>query len=61
MASTFALLADHPEIARLRHEVDPPIRVHRYRSHLVFFDATPEGVEIVRVLHGRVDWRAVLD
>lgn len=57
----FDLLADNPDLARLRGEVDPPVRVHPHRVHLIFFDALDDGIEIVRVLHARRNWRVVLD
>lgn len=56
LEAAFDLIARYPEIARERRELDPPVRVHRYRSHLVIYLAGPGGVLIVRVRHGREDW-----
>ena len=53
----FTLLADHPELARLRTEVDPPIRAWPCRSHLIVYDVGPDGaITILRVRHHREDW-----
>ena len=52
----FVLLSTFPEMARLRRELQPPIRIHPFRSHLLAYDAAPDGVEIIRVLSARSDW-----
>jgi len=57
MRQTFELLVDHPHIARLRSELATPLRVHRYRSHLIFYDlGVDDRVVILRVRHAREDW-----
>ena len=56
----FALLASQPEIARLRREIVPPVRVHSYRSHLVIFTADEGVMEVIRVVHGRSNWVELL-
>jgi len=33
----FEFLAAHPEAVRERHEITPPIRVHRSVSHIVIY------------------------
>ncbi len=53
---TFRLLGDNPFIARERPEIDRPVRLHPFRSHLIVYAVRDEGVLIVRVLHGRQDW-----
>lgn len=58
--STFDLLADNPHLARERSELSPPVRLHPYGVHMVVYTIRPEGVLIVRVLHGRQDWEALL-
>ena len=35
------LLCDTPGLARLRRDVDPPVRLHPYRSHVVIFRSYP--------------------
>ena len=60
---TFEMLAEHPgfgtvhstkmvELAGLR--VWP---VRDFKSHLVFNQQIPDGIEVVRVLNGARDWR----
>ena len=54
-----ALLAETPELARLRDEVFPPVRIHRYRSHVIVFRETGETLQVLRILHGHSDWLSV--
>ena len=56
----FQLLAVEPEIARERIEFDPPVRLHPFRSHVVAFRADETIVDILRVVHARSDWQAVM-
>lgn len=54
----FELIASTPEMARQRTELSPPVRVQRYRAHLVIYLTEDDGgVLIVRVRHGREDWQ----
>jgi toxin ParE1/3/4 len=57
---TLRLLCDHPDIARLHEEFTPPVRLHPYRSHLVIFMASEAALEVIRVVHMRTNWAAVL-
>jgi toxin ParE1/3/4 len=52
----FALLADHPEIARERKDLRPPVRLHPYQSHLVIFTSNDLTLEVIRVVHNRANW-----
>lgn len=57
LAATFAFLADYPRAAREREEIDPPVRVHPCKAHLVIYEIGPDDrVLILRVRHGREDW-----
>lgn len=57
LLATFAFLARYPRAARLREEITPPVRVHRYRSHLVVYRLdVDETVIVLRIRHGREDW-----
>ena len=58
---TFRLLCAHPDIARLRAEFTPPVRLHRNRSHLVIFVVDAGEVNVIRVVHGRSNWGALLE
>lgn len=53
----FDLIASTPAMARQRIELTPPVRVQRYKAHLVIYLIDDEGVLIVRVRHGREDWQ----
>ncbi|MCZ8180265.1 MAG: type II toxin-antitoxin system RelE/ParE family toxin [Rhizobium sp.] len=53
----FELIASTPAMARQRTELTPPVRVQRYKAHLVIYLIDEEGVLIVRVRHGREDWQ----
>ena len=54
---TFELLADNPRMARERLELNPPMRLHPHRAHIIAYTIHEEGILIVRVLHGREDWQ----
>lgn len=52
-----ALLCGHPEIARSVQELNPPVKLYPYRSHLVIFTAGETSLEVIRVVHMRSNWR----
>ena len=54
------LLADHPEIARQRRDLVPPVRLHQYQSHLVIFTADDATLMVIRLVHSRSNWQALL-
>jgi toxin ParE1/3/4 len=64
--ATFARLMEHPligrpwpaqrrRLARLRS-----VQVSGFRNYLVFYEASPDRITIVRVLHGAMDLPAAL-
>lgn len=53
---TFAFLAQTPRAVRMREELDPPVRAHPFKAHVIVYDETEGGVLILRVRHGREDW-----
>ena len=56
LASTFEFLADNPKAARLRNEIDPPVRVHPIQAHLVVYCVDDDGeVRVIRVRHSHED------
>ena len=55
-----SLLAEQPTLAREHNQFDPPVRVHSYRSHLVIFRADDLTLDVLRVVHVRADWAALL-
>ena len=54
------VLCSHPEIARERTEIDPPVRLHPYRSHLIIYRIEGDHLVIIRVVHSRQHWQALL-
>ncbi len=54
--ATLAFLAEYPRAARLRHEIDPPVRAYPYKAHLIVYELAEDDVVILRVRHGREDW-----
>jgi len=50
------LLAANPLMGRLRTELRRPVRLHRFRSHVIVYLDENTGILVLRVLHGRQDW-----
>lgn len=58
LKTTFELIAENPRLAHLRDEINPPVRVHPHGSHLIVYLEQPDrSVLIVRLYHGRENWR----
>ena len=56
----FTLIAQHPHMASTRPGTPEGVRVHPHRAHLIAYRPDAGGILIVRVLHGRSDWRRLL-
>lgn len=53
----FELIAANPRMARERHEISPPIRIHPFKAHLVVYRINEDGsIFVIRVRHGHEDW-----
>ncbi len=53
----FETIAKYPHLARERHELSPPVRIHPHGAHLIVYLADDAGdVLIVRVRYGHEDW-----
>ena len=52
----FGLLVEHPEMARERDELSPPLRVKRAGSHLILYQIASDHIDVVRIRHVREDW-----
>lgn len=51
------LIASNPRMARERHEISPPMRIHPFKAHLVVCRIEEDGdILIVRIRHGHEDW-----
>ena len=53
--ATFNMLAETPFAGRDRSELRAELRSFPVGSYLIFYRPTPDGVEVVRVMHGRQD------
>ena len=53
----FELLAENPEMGMARDDLAPGLRSFTVSSWIIFYRPLPhhEGIEVVRVLHGRRD------
>lgn len=47
----FHLLAEEPQLAPVRREFTPMVRIHSHRQHLIVYALREQGIVIVRVLH----------
>lgn len=47
-----ALLSEHPQAGRARPDLEPGLRSFPVSSYLIFYRVIPEGVEIIRYVHG---------
>jgi toxin ParE1/3/4 len=56
----FTLLTDQPEVARCFSSMLPPVHVYRYQAHIVMFTADDDLVQVIRVVHARSNWQALL-
>jgi toxin ParE1/3/4 len=57
----FHLLAREPQRGRACDDIRPGYRKYHVGRHLIFYREFPEGVEIIRILHDRMDIEAHLD
>jgi toxin ParE1/3/4 len=53
----FDLLCFTPRMAKKLPETQLGIRVHPYKAHNVYYTVEGKDVMIIRVLHGRQNWR----
>ena len=51
----FQMFAEQPTHGRKADELAPGLRRFEYQSHMVFYIPKDNGVQIVRVLHQRMD------
>lgn len=51
----FALLAIQPRLGRSRSELAPDLRSFPFHPYMIFYEPMPDGIGVVRVLHGARD------
>jgi toxin ParE1/3/4 len=51
----FHALADNPLMGRLRPDIAPELRYFSAGKYLILYRTVPDGVQIVRVIHGARD------
>lgn len=51
-------VAAHPTLGRECSEVRQGYRKHPSGSHVLFYRSAPDGIEIVRILHKRMDYES---
>ena len=52
---SLTLWATQPKMGRARDELSPGIRSLAFGRYVVFFEPQPDGIDVVRVLHGSRD------
>lgn len=60
LGQAFDRLAQFPELARLRMEFTPPVRILPYQGHLIVYLAEGTQIDVIRVLHSRANWATLL-
>jgi toxin ParE1/3/4 len=51
----FHLLAEQPMLGRTREKLAPGLRSFPFGRYVIFYEVIPDGMAIVRVLHGARD------
>lgn len=51
-------LAQFPKMGRSRDELHPGVRSLAVGNYLIFYLLIPDGIEVVRILHGMMDIEA---
>jgi toxin ParE1/3/4 len=57
----FGFIAQTPELGRKRFELAPNLRSLPVGNYVIFYLPLPDGIQIVRVLHGARDIPALFD
>jgi toxin ParE1/3/4 len=57
MERVLEFLSENPNAARERNEINPPVRVHPYGSHIIIYmRVSSKQILVLRVRHKREDW-----
>jgi toxin ParE1/3/4 len=57
--SKISLLVENPKLGRARSDIAPDLRYLPVGNYLILYRGIPEGIEVVRVLHGARNLRAI--
>ena len=57
LTDTFDMLLTMPQAGRLRHEFRENLRSFAVENYVIFYRTVSEGIDILRVVHGRRDIR----
>lgn len=49
-------LARDPEIGMLRPDLAPLLRFVPFRKYLIFYRKSPEGIQVIRIIHSARDY-----
>jgi len=50
-------LSENPEATREREDINPPVRIYPFGSHLIVYSIRPDqNIFVLRVRHAREDW-----
>lgn len=60
LGQAFDRLAQFPEMARIRMEFTPAVRILPYQSHIIVYLAEAGLIDLIRVLHRRANWSTLL-
>ena len=61
LQSTLQLLVTQPLMGRTRDELSPRLRSIPFGRHVIFYEALPDGIDVVRILHSARDVDAVFE
>lgn len=56
----FQMLSRNPQMGQDRSDLAPCLRCFSFGNYVVFFRAVPDGIELVRILHGARDSRRLI-
>ncbi len=57
----FTLLAENAQLGQARPDIAPKLRYFPVKRYLILYRRVPDGVEIMRVVHGNRDLGALFD
>ena len=60
LAEKLTLLCENPLIARERAEIDPPVRLHPYKSHVIIYRVEADHLAVIRIAHMRQHWQRLI-